>query len=333
MVESSIDDPETTDRLPADIFNSGGFDEITGMAMRDIQRREISSDISSYIAALMQNDNFRDSLQSAHNDFGQMTLIAFLALLQGRDPEGYADFSQRFQRDFGDDIDPGTRLSDIRSLDGQSFLTHPDYVDVVSRETLNMALRNFAETYAGNVEYDFGSKDISSGGIDCSGFVAEAFGFACPDNTFRGLSVTHSHGQVAHIFDQTGFVLDSSLIGREAFEASLRGGMIIGLDTGDRGWDRGRADGQDIRHNMDHVGFTFEREDGTLMFAHSSGSGQGVNIMTMENALDRYGSANFYAVDPAMMMELDSQPDIDPDNTPDPDDPEGRLLALVSLGR
>lgn len=322
MADDTVDNPDEHIKTASDKFNTVSFD---GTSQHQLNRREVGTEMTVYIAALMQNQTFRERLEAAHQELGQMTVIAFLNQMALRDPNGYPAFSARFQSDFGD-VSPDTPLSQITSSDGRSFLSHPDYVDVVSRETLNLALRDFAETYAGNVEYDFGSKDISSGGIDCSGFVAEAFGFACPDNTFRGLSITHSHGQVDHILDQTGFVLDSSLIGHEAFEASLRGGMVIGLDTGDRSWDRGRTDGQDIRHNIDHVGFTYEAEDGTLMFAHSSGSGNGVNTMTMEAALDRYGSANFYAVDPAMMMEFGPEPDVSSD--PEPTEPQVSLALL-----
>lgn len=173
------------------------------------------------------------------------------------------------------------------------------------REDINTSIQAVLAHYHGT-RYEMGGKD--RGGIDCSGFVKRAIeGIITGKGTGEGpLNLgfnaaalnTNSEGQIVALSRMGGDVLDN-----EGIKNNLRGGMVLAMDTGHKGWDAGRANG------VDHIVVTFEGEDGKIYVAHSTG-GKGV---TSEPALDyiqRYEArgTRFLGVDLAQVAAASQEP-------------------------
>lgn len=182
--------------------------------------------------------------------------------------------------------------------------TPPDSDNAAAlRQHINTGIEHAAKDGAArHVSYEFGVKDGKTS-IDCSGFVRKA-----ADSGFAHLhgkhgyhsSATHeldncSDAQVNAVFEKTGFMLDGSNVNMQ----NLKEGMVIGIDSGDHGWDRGRTRG------IDHIG-TIYRDDnsGKLMFAESS-SCRGVHSTPLDQWLKNahHHHLKLYAVDLAMMAD------------------------------
>lgn len=137
------------------------------------------------------------------------------------------------------------------------------------------------------VKYGFGSKNTRTGKIDCSGWVAQINKNLIGDIANQGESMAGSKkaerlfeggaaGIVENIANVTGKVMGNS----ELTADSLREGMIIGEDNGEKGWDKGRYNG------IDHITQVVkDPTTGQLMISQSSG-GKGVNLMPASDYLD-----------------------------------------------
>jgi hypothetical protein len=198
-----------------------------------------------------------------------------------------------------------------------------DLFNQISRLSVNIGVEEVVEDMeARGVSYGFGDKTGVSA-IDCSGLITRALDHAFDttdsvtgisfDENDNSMLVTHSDGQVANVGRVSGV-----LRGDEVNIENLKEGMIIGLDTGDRGWDQGRT------YGIDHVGIVYrDSETGEMKFAQSSSGGGGVNIQNLDDYLEsRVASrADLYAVDPVKLAEIDP-PDIFPVLTARADDIE-----------
>jgi hypothetical protein len=154
------------------------------------------------------------------------------------------------------------------------------------------------------VRYGFGDRTGTTR-IDCSGFVHNATREGYDDlQTGRGRRAstgflnTSSEGQIDAVFRATGTMIRDGEVQLDSLEA----GMIIGLDTGRKSWDRGRARG------IDHVVVTYtDSRTGKLMIAESCG-GVGVRRMEadqwLERMRNRYGNRlHLFATDLAEMAD------------------------------
>lgn len=190
----------------------------------------------------------------------------------------------------------------------------PEHIDAAARTVVNIGIERTVEAMeARGVRYGFGDKSGVSA-IDCSGLVQRslenAFAIAEDGITVSGddgavtisfdrsdanLLKTHSDGQIANIGRESGV-----LRGADVSAENLREGMVVGLDTGDKGWDRGRTFG------VDHVGIVYrDTETGVMKFAQSSSSGGGVNIQDLDDwlASNTAKRSQLFAVDPVQLGE------------------------------
>ncbi len=204
--------------------------------------------------------------------------------------------------------------ADLTFETAQEIFEDNKAMDAAARTVMNIAIEQTVEDMAERgVEYGFGVKD-GTRSIDCSGLVAKAIqngaGLAKQGITLEGadgaatirfhdrlagLVANHSDGQVSALARKGGM-----LTGADVTAENIKAGMVVGLDTGDKVWDRGRELG------VDHVGIVYrDSESGDLMFAQSSSSGGGVNIQRLDDWLDSNTAerAKLFAVDSVVLAE------------------------------
>lgn len=139
--------------------------------------------------------------------------------------------------------------------------------------------------------YGFGTKDVTSGKVDCSGWVGtmirdsmheinkeagrEIF-TAADRQPLRDLSMYNSAGHLVQRTQQHSGML---LTGAQVNAANLREGMIIGEDNGKKGWDAGRYKG------IDHITMVVRNPNSGELMISQSDSSRGVNLMSVDKYL------------------------------------------------
>lgn len=196
---------------------------------------------------------------------------------------------------------PGTPLS------GAAFAKAPsDILDATS-----MALQaNTQDAINRHVKYSFGSKNSRSGGIDCSGWVAEnTRAMMEAVNTESGKPIYSKQakqvlnkgaaGGAAGIIQSVSTATGEMLGNSELAPDKVREGMMIGLDTGYHGWDNGRFNG------IDHIVQTYrDQNTGRMMVSESRGK-RGVMVSDYEewyNQQQRRGT-RLYGTDFAKLAD------------------------------
>jgi hypothetical protein len=154
------------------------------------------------------------------------------------------------------------------------------------------------------VRYDFGSKSTASGGIDCSGWVAEntlkcmqqinaSKGNVYDLNTMKAMLNQGAAYQIASIARSTGYVDES-----DVRSGNVVPGTLIGIRAANvPGWAADRPNG--ISHIVQVV-----VKDGQKYVSQSAGSSGGVNLMPYEQwaKLEFVKNAKLYAVNPFNMV-------------------------------
>lgn len=153
------------------------------------------------------------------------------------------------------------------------------------------------------VTYGFGGKNSQTGAVDCSGWIAEQ-NTALMDNInavvgkdvfsaeARQVLKKGSTGGAAGIIQAVSEATGEQLSNAELTPDKIREGMMIGMDTGEHGWDAGRYKG------IDHIVQTFrDPETGQMMVSESS-SKRGVHATPYEEWYKQWGGkANLYGTD------------------------------------
>lgn len=147
------------------------------------------------------------------------------------------------------------------------------------------------------VRYGFGSRGLDSGKIDCSGFVGgtqaeamEAANKQAGKEIFTQAQIDKMrNGTSESIIDQVSRQSGMLLTNQQITAASLQPGMMIGLDTGNKGFDKGRARG------IDHIAqVVVDPETGRKMIAESQ-SKAGVTMTPVDEWLERNQKHKLYA--------------------------------------
>lgn len=147
-----------------------------------------------------------------------------------------------------------------------------------NREQLSDGIEAAAElAVARGVRYGMGAKangdNFSS--IDCSGLVHYTLQAALGREAASAMA-NHSEGQVVALMRRAGGALDETELNAD----NVVEGMVIGIDSGDRGFDRGRELG------IDHVVITYrDSETGEMMVAESRG-GRGAMVTDFDDWLE-----------------------------------------------
>lgn len=185
------------------------------------------------------------------------------------------------------------------------------------RQQANASLFAQAKQSQGKVAYDFGNKNLASGGIDCSGWVAttnksmmQQVNAAAGKEVFSKKDIASvndsSEGIISNVGAKTGQILDKS----QLTATGLKEGMMIGMDTGPakNGFDAGRKMG------IDHiVQVVRDPTSGQLMISQSSSGGKtrpgGVSLTPADAWLDRQnkGNTKLFGVDPLSLAKQDAE--------------------------
>lgn len=137
------------------------------------------------------------------------------------------------------------------------------------------------------VRYGFGSKTLSAGKIDCSGWAVEMINATYAEinekagrkifgkSDHYSLSMDAASSIVHKAEQQSGRLME----GRDVTKGILREGMIIGEDNGAKGWDKDRYKG------IDHIVFVLrDPRSGEMMVSQSRG-GEGVELLPLDDYL------------------------------------------------
>lgn len=282
--------------------------------MSDLSEEKRKSD-KEKIGSLRENASFLITLDIMRGILGALGLFEDEDLLDFMDDITVDDivFHPVFIREVPDFHDKyPSAQSTVRGAESgdpvQNYISRPQqehvYPDVFADETtseaairaaLSISMERYTEqSMARGVGYKMGAKGEGNA-IDCSGFVQNVvrrMTSANPD--FSGQNLTsafanHSDGQVTALARMTNFMLKGDDVNMD----TLKAGMVIGIDSGDKKWDRGRT------HGIDHVGIVYmDTETRQLMFAESR-SGKGVTAMPLEDWLKKADAKgyNLYASD------------------------------------
>lgn len=175
----------------------------------------------------------------------------------------------------------------------------------------NDALLNATQLAIDNeVAYNMGSKDVSSGLIDCSGWVElinkgtfesinRSFDKAVFDEGDFSAVSGHADAIITQVADRTDFLLKDA----EVTVENLKEGMLLGLDTGMRDWERG----QNRKLGVDHILNIVKGKDGRLYVSQSTSSDGGVSLRPLGEYLEerRAKGDRLYATDPMRMGDYD----------------------------
>lgn len=134
-------------------------------------------------------------------------------------------------------------------------------------------------------------RDPRRGQIDCSGWV----GWTLEQNGIKGFRSLNAEGQIDEAWKR-----GARQLSQQEVLASPRENMLVCIDTGQKGFDRGRAKG------IDHVVLTYrDPQTGQLMVTESSGS-KGVRSIPWEKWAAQYPRATFYGADLSTMKGADA---------------------------
>lgn len=169
------------------------------------------------------------------------------------------------------------------------------------------------------VGYRMGSKNSQRGEIDCSGWVAEvnrslmnnvnaAMGEQIYSGEARKVLERGANGGAAGLIQSVSQATGELLGNADLSPDKIRAGMMIGLDTGDRGWERGRFKG------IDHIAQTYvDPQTGKMMVTESTSrtanGGRGVQSIPYEEFYAKWSNrAKLYGTDVTKLADASKVP-------------------------
>ena len=169
------------------------------------------------------------------------------------------------------------------------------------------------------VGYRMGSKNSRRGEIDCSGWVAEvnrslmdnvnaAMGEQVYSGEARKVLERGANGGAAGLIQSVSQATGELLGNADLSPDKIRAGMMIGLDTGDRGWERGRFKG------IDHIAQTYvDPKTGKMMVTESTSrtanGGRGVQSIPYEEFYAKWSKrAKLYGTDVTKLADASKVP-------------------------
>lgn len=189
------------------------------------------------------------------------------------------------------------------------------------------------------VGYRMGSKNSQRGEIDCSGWVAEvnrslmnnvnaAMGEQIYSGEARKVLERGANGGAAGLIQSVSQATGELLGNADLSPDKIRAGMMIGLDTGERGWERGRFKG------IDHIAQTYvDPQTGKMMVTESTSrtanGGRGVQSIPYEEFYAKWSNrAKLYGTDVTKLADASKVP-----QTALAQAPAGSLAQPVSMAQ
>lgn len=168
------------------------------------------------------------------------------------------------------------------------------------------------EAIAAGVRYDWGSKDSSTGGVDCSGWVREmmsasmrAANEATGETVFTSETIANFTGRnyqgSGQIYDCMVDMGATGYTDKEAILANAESGLVLFIDARER---------DDFGNTIDHTAVVYaeiDQETGKTIYKVSeSASQKGVSgDLTLEAYLDKYDGRNLFAANFLDLAEED----------------------------
>lgn len=163
------------------------------------------------------------------------------------------------------------------------------------------------------VKYGFSEKNSASGAIDCSGWVAEntrnmmeavneESGKPIYGKEAKAVLQKGANGGAAGIIQSVSEATGELLGNADLAPENVREGMMIGMDTGDKGWDAGRFGG------IDHIVQTYRDPQTGRMMVSESSSGQGVHVTDYEEWYKKQNArgAKLYGTDVTKLADAEA---------------------------
>ena len=196
-----------------------------------------------------------------------------------------------------------------------------------------------------DVKYGFGSKNLATGKVDCSGWVSQLQNATMDEinqkagkTVFSGKDYFDKHNQAAADIIKDSVNTTGTLMRSPLDASKLKEGMIIGEDNGKMfnkqgvQWDAGRYQG------IDHITMVVkDPKSGQLMVSQSRG-GEGVELMPLDKYLERKEAkgVELFATDPLAkarpLMEAAPQQERTGMLLTDPKHPDSRMYGQALAG-
>lgn len=259
------------------------------MGVQDIKVRDVNRNFGSSSA------NVRAGVANRHGNTERQRLLA----VQDRFERGEIKIDPATGT--GEAVAKGIPKTPGAAAVTKAFVKAPEAGVEATSQALQQGTQDAIDR---GVKYSFSSKNSSSGAIDCSGWVAEntrnmmeavnaesgkpIYGKEAKAVLRKGAN-GGAAGLIQTVSQATGELLSNDALAPD----KVREGMMIGMDTGEKGWDRGRFEG------IDHIVQTYrDAETGRMMVSESS-SGQGVKITDYEEWYAKWNKrgAKLYGAD------------------------------------
>jgi hypothetical protein len=193
----------------------------------------------------------------------------------------------------------GHALNPIKSASADEF--NPGIVNTSEMSNnlvagVNSALyKGVNDDIARGVKYKMGSRDSSSGAIDCSGFVLEQMqcvkdAINDPSQISDAMKAMKKGNTAAGITQELAKLSGKELTGKDVNAANLKEGMTIGIDNN-------KANNNDRYKGIDHIAQVVKDPNtGELMVSHSGSKGP--TMLPVEKFLKQNAGNDMTAVDP-----------------------------------
>lgn len=268
------------------------------MGVQDIKVRDVNRNFGSSSA------NVRAGMANRHQNTERQRLL---------------EVQERFERGeikiapatgIGEAVPTGRKLPGA-TADTRAFVRAPEVAVEATSRALQQGTQNAIDR---GVKYKFKEKNSASGAIDCSGWVTEntrnmmeavnaesgkpIYGKEAKAGLRKGAN-GGAAGLIQTVSQATGELLSNDALAPD----KVREGMMIGMDTGDRGWDTGRFGG------IDHIVQTYRDAETGRMIVSESRSGKGVTVTDYEEWYKKWnGRANLYGTDITKLADASQLP-------------------------
>lgn len=248
--------------------------ESNNVAQDPFNDEQVAHSLGRLRGLVEQNGDYNGwSPEMIESAFNSVTGEAFKKAISGQILAGNVDGANKLLQKYGGHLDVNEAIALKKHLGNSAMQLMQEQIasgDISGAEstyrsmtatsdsvtTLDEMLGSSVEGMKGT-RYKFGAKEPGLGSVDCSGWVAHTL-HVSGKGGYRGLN---SEEQTMKA------IRDGRQVSLMEAKKHPRGGLVIGLDTGEKDYDRGR------QHGIDHVVITYrDRKTGKVMVSEASSS-------------------------------------------------------------